>query len=588
MRAPQSQAEHASERTHGPGYDRTTPRRADRAPSVDASTSSPCTADSLRFVSLAALAAAGTALAARPLEDSADAMLQATRAELPRVTVSTTYPAGGRAVRVGAQANLQAALDAARPGDVLLLPAGATYVGNFVLRNKPLVAGAPAGGWIVVRTDVPDAALGAPGTRMTPTRAAKVKLARILSPNYEPARRTETAAHHWRLTGLEVAVTPAARQMNMLVRFGESRDEQRTPAAAPHHLVVDRSYLHGTPELDLRRCITLNSATSAVIDSWLTECHSNHGDSQAVLAYNAPGPLKIENNHLAAGHEVVMFGGADPASPEMTPSDIEVRGNHIMRPVAWKKVWQAKNLLETKNVRRLLIEGNVMENNWADAQDGFALVLKSENQDGSAPWSTSSDITVRNNHIRNTGSVFNLSGLGSSPSKVIPAARFTITNNLIEGVNVGKFGGDGIAFQLLNGLSDAIITHNTILNQRSPQSTVVFDGPPLQRLVMHSNLFFHGEYGVHGAGGSGAAALQKYAPGAVFRRNAIVGANCSELPPGTICPENNILGLGFAAPITGNFRVTRGPLKGSAFDKGDSGADIDAVERATQGAVVAP
>jgi hypothetical protein len=508
-------------------------------------------------------------------------------AELPRATVSTRYPVGGRPVRVPANGNLQAAIDAARPGDVLLLPPGATYVGNISLRNKGATpADAPAGGWIVIRTDVPDAALGAEGTRMTPSRAASLRLARIVSPAYEAAIGTQPGAHHYRLTGIEVGTT--ARTMNTLVRFGESAETQRSLALFPHDLIVDRSFVHGGPATQIKRCVTLNSNASAVVDSWVSDCHSNEGDSQAVLSYNSAGPLRIQNNHLEAGHEIVAFGGSDPNIVGLSPSDIEVRGNHIMRPVAWKKVWQAKNLLETKNVRRLLIEGNVMENNWADAQDGFAFVLKSENQDGSAPWSTSSDITVRNNHIRNTGSVFNLSGLGSSPSKVIPAARFTITNNLIEGVNVGKFGGDGIAFQLLNGLSDAIITHNTVLNQRSPQSTVVFDGPPLQRLVMHSNLFFHGEYGVHGAGGSGGAALQKYAPGAVFRRNAIVGANCAEFPPGTICPENNVLGLGFAAPITGNFRVIRGPLKGGAFDKGDIGADIDAVERATQGAVVAP
>jgi hypothetical protein len=79
-----------------------------------------------------------------------------------------------------------------------------------------------------------------------------------------------------------------------------------------------------------------------------------------------------------------------------------------------------------------------------------------------------------------------------------------------------------------------------------------------------------------------------YAPNAVFRRNAIVGADCNDYPPTTICPANNVLGLGFVSPITGNFRVARGLLKGSAFDKGDIGADIDAVENATRGAVVAP
>jgi hypothetical protein len=368
----------------------------------------------LRLASLVALAAAGSAFAARPADDTAPAP-----AELPRVTVTTTYPAGGRTVRVGANANLQSALDAARPGDVLLLPPGATYVGNFALRNKGQTPrGAPAGGWIVVRTDVPDAALGAAGTRMTPSRAASLRLARIMSPNNESAVGTEAGAHHWLFTGLEIGATAAARQINTLVRFGTGADEQRTISSVPHHLVVDRSYLHGNPTLDLRRCMTFNSATTAVVDSWLTECHSNNSDSQAVLGYNGGGPFKIENNYLAAGHEVVLFGGGDPAIIEMLPSDIEVRHNHITRPLAWRKKWQVKNLFETKNVRRLLVEGNVLENNWSDAQVGFAFVLKSENQDGRAPWSTSSDITVRYNRIRNTGSVFNLAG-SSGPAKVV-------------------------------------------------------------------------------------------------------------------------------------------------------------------------
>ncbi|HTK48386.1 MAG TPA: hypothetical protein VL328_10475 [Gemmatimonadaceae bacterium] len=262
-------------------------------------------------------------------------------AELPRATVSTTYPAGGRPVRVAAGADLQRALDAAKPGDVLLLPPGATYVGNFRLRDKGDVAsGARAGGWIVLRTDVPDASLGAAGTRMTPSRAGALRLARIVTPSYDPAIRTEAGAHHWRLTGLEVTADSDVKTVNMLVRFGEGSDEQRTLASMPHHLVVDRAYVHGSPTLDLRRCVFLNSGTSAVIDSWLADCHSRSGDSQAILSYNGTGPFRIENDHLEAGHEVVMFGGGDPGIADLVPSDIELRGNHIMRPLAWRRRWQ--------------------------------------------------------------------------------------------------------------------------------------------------------------------------------------------------------------------------------------------------------
>ena len=356
----------------------------------------------------------------------------------------------------------------------------------------------------------------------------------------------------------------------------------------PHHLVLDRSFVHGTATLDMKRCVALNSATSAIIDSWLADCHSNSGDSQAVLGYNGAGPFRIQNNHLEAGHEVVMFGGGDPGIPGLIPSDIELRGNHITRPLAWKKKWQVKNLVETKNVRRLLVEGNVLENNWSDGQSGFAFVLKSENQEGTAPWSTSSDVVVRNNHIRNTGSVFNLSGLGSNPAKVVPAARFLITNNLVEGVNVGPYTGEGVAFQFLSALSDVVVTHNTIINPSASASTVVLDGAPTQRLVMHSNVFHHGVYGMKGSSASvGRGTLTKYAPGAVFKRNALVGGDCSVYPPNNVCPEK-FTTVGFLGALRGDYRAGPGALKGRGLDGGDIGADIAKVLAATRGAIVAP
>ena len=62
-----------------------------------------------------------------------------------------------------AGANLQTAINNAQPGDELLLAPGATYTGQFYLPNK-----GTSSQWIVIRTDLPDATIGAPGTRMTP------------------------------------------------------------------------------------------------------------------------------------------------------------------------------------------------------------------------------------------------------------------------------------------------------------------------------------------------------------------------------------------------------------------------------------
>jgi hypothetical protein len=35
--------------------------------------------------------------------------------------------------------------------------------------------------------------------------------------------------------------------------------------------------------------------------------------------------------------------------------------------------WQVKNLLELKNARRVVIEDNTFERNWAQAQSGYAI-----------------------------------------------------------------------------------------------------------------------------------------------------------------------------------------------------------------------
>src|SRR4028119_2064233 len=63
-------------------------------------------------------------------------------------------------INVNAGGNLQAAIDAAQPGDTILLQAGATFEGSFVLRYK---AGAGTNAdWIILRTSTPASSLPVP------------------------------------------------------------------------------------------------------------------------------------------------------------------------------------------------------------------------------------------------------------------------------------------------------------------------------------------------------------------------------------------------------------------------------------------
>jgi hypothetical protein len=506
-------------------------------------------------------------------------------AELPRLSVSTTAPLSERQIHIAADADLQAAIDSARPGDELLLASGATYTGNFVLPNK-----GESDTWIVIRSDVDDATLGAPGSRMSPSVARIARLAAIVSPSSRAAIMTEVGANHYRLVGVEVTALEAVGDVNAIIRFGDASNAQNTVASIAHHLIIDRSYVHGAPTLQVRRCLMLNSATSAVIDSWFGECHSNVSDSQAIVGWNGPGPFLIQNNHLEAGHEVVVFGGGTSTIVDQSPSDVTVRGNHITRPLAWKGVWQAKNLLETKHVRRLLVEGNVLENNWADAQAGFAVVLKSENQNSDTPWTQSTDITIRYNRIRNTGNGFNLAA-NPSGLTAVPAARIVISDNIIENVNVGPYVGDGHTLQLLGDLADVVVKHNTVSGVGGTNAFAVLLGslPELRRLVVHSNVLMHGGYGIKGGGtAEGLPSIDHYAPGAVVRGNLMVGGGTSSVyPPGNFFSAS-LADVGFADVATGNYRMTQSSDARLGIDGMSVGADVDRVEVETRGAVVAP
>ena len=151
----------------------------------------------------------------------------------------------------------------------------------------------------------------------------------------------------------------------------------------PSNIVIDRCLLWGNGTGSMVRGVSANGVSIAVVNSYLYNFAQTDADSQAIAAWNSPGPIKIANNFLEGSTENVMFGGADPSIPNLVNSDIEIRQNHFFKPLSWNPgdptyagtKWQVKDLFELKNAQRVLLEGNIMENNWAEAQDGFAVLF---------------------------------------------------------------------------------------------------------------------------------------------------------------------------------------------------------------------
>ncbi len=235
-------------------------------------------------------------------------------------------PADAAILYVAPGGDLQAALDAARPGDTIMLAEGAEFVGNFVLPAKS------GDSWITLRTSAPDTVLPAPGTRIRPAHAPL--LARLRSPNGFAALSTAAGAHHWAIKYLEFAANLAGA--GDIIQLGDGSPVQNTLAQVPHHLTLTHVYVHGDLFDGQKRGIALNAAHVTIADSHISECKAVGQDSQAIGGWNGPGPYVIENNYLEAAGENVMFGGADPAIPNLVADGIIFRRNYLSRPMAWR------------------------------------------------------------------------------------------------------------------------------------------------------------------------------------------------------------------------------------------------------------
>lgn len=465
-------------------------------------------------------------------------------------------PALAHAQPVPAGANLQAALDAAQPGATLTLEAGATFTGNYVLPVKP--AGLP----ITVRGD-----------------------ATLRTPNSTPALRTAGNTKGWLLDGLRFA---AGASQGTIVLIGDGATT--TVAGLPSDITLD----HVTVSADstAKNGIEVHAVNVTIRHTSVLGVKLAGIESHAIIGWNMPGPLLVEDSYLEAGSCGFFIGGAKPSIPGLVPADITFRRNTVTRPLALRSQtgWGIKNLLELKNARRVRIYGNTFEHNWPDGQAGFAIVFTVRANSPSAPWTTIQDVVFEHNVLRHSALGFNILGLDNQrptpTSPVYPSTRMdglVIRNNLLFDISrvtwtspTGAIAGTAGLMLIDEAPLHLTVERNTMIGDGNILS---LGGPPMAGFVYRGNLVrkmvtpFQ-SYGVFGNNtGEGNVALATYAPGAVFTENVLAGATASlySTVPGNSFPTV----AAFMASFDATYRST---LAG--------GADIAAVERAQIGVVV--
>jgi hypothetical protein len=270
-----------------------------------------------------------------------------------------------------------------------------------------------------------------------------------------------------------------------------------------------------------------------------------------------------------------MLGGATPAASGLVPSDVVFRRNHVTRPLAWRSErWSVKNLFELKNARRVLVEGNLFENHWVDAQPGFAIVLTPRGERGDAPWATVEDVTFRFNVVRNVAAGFNLLARDNAGESGT-ARRIRIADNLVYGLDRNAWGGNGTFLQIGEGPPDVVVEHNTIVQTNNLITAYggTRESPsPAPGFVFRNNLALHNTNGVIGQGhGIGTSSLDAYFPGATFARNVLAGGNSSRYPGDNLFPDVSRFQQQFVNFAAGDFRLR----PDSEFRRaGTDGADL--------------
>ncbi len=561
-------------------------------------------------------------------------------AELPRVTVSSSMsstPAPGNTITVNAGGDFQAALNNASCGDTITLQAGAVFHGKYVFPAKAC----DDNHWIIVRTSAPDSALPAEGQRLTPCYAGVASLSGrpaypcpnpqnvlsqlLLDSTGDGAIRLADGANHYRILGLEitrpVGMTGGAR---LIITLG-----------AANHIVLDRSWLHGTPQDETHAGIELNGISyAAVVDSYFNDlkCVSVTGtctDAHAVsggVSTTQDGPYLIQNNFLEASGESVMFGGG-PAT--MTPTDIQILHNHFFKPWQWMKTspnfvggtsgypFIVKNHLELKNAVRVLIEGNLLENNWGGfSQSGYGLLLSPKNQHVASnntnvcPICQVTDVTIRYSHIIHAGGGVQLttaiSGDGTNGAPALAGTRWSLHDLVMDDLSTAYVGG-GTAVLIMNtwptnGLNTVTINHVTAFPD--PTSHMGEFGnqltyPPMYGFVFTNNIMVTGAHPIWSTGGGSTncayydvpiTTITACFPGYVFKNNALI-ATPTAFPPSS-WPSGNLFPASTTTMQFANFNNGNGgdytllstsPYKNAATDGADLGADIAGLNAALAG-----
>lgn len=560
-----------------------------------------------------------------------------------------TTPSTGTVVNVSTATQLTAALavGTAQCGQQVTLQAGATFSGHFTI--PALVCPAfnyfqiTTSGLVSLPTEGASYSTVYNGVTLYPPQfgpcyAGVVSLpgrptlncpatsgtytAKIITPDSQPALKFTTGTSGVRIMGLEITRTPGTGFVSELLKLEN--------LGAIDHIVIDRVWCHGDENQDETEACFYTSAISniASVDSYYNNfyCISGIGvcsDAKAIgggantLNSVVETGIKLVDNFFEASGENILYGGG---GSNTVPVDFEVRLNDHFKPRTWNPSDPAynggisghpfivKNLFEFKNGQRVLIEGNTFVNNWAQAQNGTAILFTPKNGTNNCLVCLDSGITFRYNWINSAGSVAQLvvakSDLGFFAAG---GNRYSFHDNVADNLNYATCNcSTGIqTFLMWSDYTtpssaqvehDVVVNHNTAVyasTSGNPGAAIGLSGPLIStgfnmfNMTFTNNVALSGSTGTSNTIGGGIVANCAEGTTGIPELNACwtnytFGGNCFINNGSVTWPGSNITSL-LNQTVTytnynngngGDYTLLNNACKGQAIDLLDPGANI--------------
>lgn len=378
----------------------------------------------------------------------------------------------------------------------------------------------------------------------------------------------------WRFIGIEFRTHPSQLHIQFqLLDIGSINSGQNAVSKIPQNIIFDRCIINGGEFCENKFGLMLAARRSAVRNCYIYNfwARNLHWDDVAALcSWNTDGGNLIENNYLDSSGENWFIGGGGQ-NVQTNNEDWVFRRNHCRKnytlyhsksfddvtgaPLDDSQKCVIKNLGETKQCNRLVIEDNVFEYSFMEAtagQGAAAHVYKLTDYGSPNHDPLSGNILFRGN--RTNGAAILLSLIGNQPFTTVEPGMYQreihILDNVFENYATPPYYYSATSpCIILMGASASAPhgalswDHNTVVTEvANPNASGSFykvgtnQANSVERLDITRSVLHWGQYGIVAAGLGGTAALNATCTAWAVDDNLIlkqVGGSTSNHPPGT-------------------------------------------------------